>query len=83
MPGCNLDGTMKSLAPSGEDDVKIGVVISKNPLSVILLLKEATTFALKTIFFLTSGFLKSKKRYFNLVSSLDDVDVETSNGNCS
>ena len=74
---------MKSLAPSGEEDVRIGVVISKNPLSVILLLKEATTFALKTILSLTSGFLKSKKRYFNLVSSLESLDVETSNGNCS
>ena len=74
---------MKSRAPSGEDAVRMGVVISRNPSSVILRLSHATTFARKTILSLTSGLRRSRKRYFSLVSSRDCVEVATSKGSCS
>ena len=74
---------MKSLAPSGEELVSIGVAISKNPLSVIICLIVLIILLLNTILSLTAGFLKSRKRYLSLVSSFDASELATSNGSCS
>ena len=74
---------MKSLAPSGEELVSMGVVISRNPMSVILRLSQLTTLARNTILSFTAGLRRSRKRYFSLVSSRDCVDAAISKGSCS
>ena len=71
----------KSLAPSGLDDVNIGVWYSRKPYFCISVLINEIILDLKIILLWILFLLKSKNLYFNLISSEYSWSEKTGSGN--